>query len=577
MNERAQGWKWRFRLALLLLGVAWLGLACNVLWLQTGGPERWSRQAQAQRTRQFLKTPKRGRILDRNGRVLVDHQPRFLLRRKTGQGKLPDALRESLDPTTVESLEAGRLVPLTLAHLGRGAELCNRWPQLELQEVSARSYPHGDLACHLCGYVREEVLSQDEVELTRTVGVDGVEAAFDEKLRGKVGLQTVLMSANGVPLGLLSQQLPEDGQDLTLSLDLELQRTAELALDRAADWLRTQKDRRADAPSVVLLMDLASGELLVMAVRPSFSPELFRTAGEGLEELLQDPTAPLMNRAIAGLYPPASTFKLITATAVLRHHPEWARASFHCTGSQKYGDTVFHCFQTSGHGTLTFEEALAVSCDSVFYELATRLSIQELRTLASELGLGESTGVGLPGEQAGLLPGPDYVKEREKRPWFKGDSANLGIGQGYLLVTPLQMLTAVGRLLGPSDLRPSLLPVQQGGRPKPPPQYLKPLLEGAKLAVELGTATSAAVSGVAVAGKTGTAEAPRTRDNPRALNHTWFVGWTPAENPQVVGLCLFEGSGGYGGEVAAPVVKQVFDKWRKNSQLEEIISKKSKN
>lgn len=571
------GWTWRFRSVVLLITLGWVGLTCQVLWLQTGGPERWSQQAQQQRTRQFLKAPKRGRILDRNGRVLVDHQPRFLLRRQHGSGELPPALRASLEEKTVSLLESGRSVPLPLGLLGRGTELCNQWPQLELQEVSARSYPHGTLASHLCGYVREEVLAQDEVELTRTVGVEGVEAAFDQSLRGKEGLQTVLMSATGVPLGLLSQRLPEDGQDLRLSLDLELQLTAERALDAAARWLESQPDRRASAPSVALMMDLKSGELLVMAVRPAFSPALFLKADEGLRQLLQDPGAPLMNRAIAGLYPPASTFKLVTAAAVLRHHPEWAKESFYCSGSQRYGETTFHCFQTSGHGSLSFERALALSCDSVFYELATRLSIEELRGVAWELGLGQSTGLGLPGEEAGLLPGPEYVKGREGRAWFKGDSANLGIGQGYLLVTPLQLLTAVGRLLTGSELKPRLLPAEQNTAPGAPPAALGPLLEGAKMAVQFGTARSASLEGATVAGKTGTAEAPTTSDNPKGLNHTWFVGWTPAERPEVVALCLFEGSGGYGGEVAAPVVKQMFDKWRKNSQLEEIISKKSKN
>ena len=564
-----QGYSWRRFVAVVsLLVAASVVILGRVLWLQMGGPTRWSQRAREQQTVNLLEPPQRGRILDRRGRVFVDRVPRFLLRLKS-QGFPEPGLRAGLKKLLGEErskkLLEGQSVPLENAALAAGSELVTRSSALELQEISTRAYPYDQLACHLLGYVREEQLEGSDTERVKTKGVDGLEAFYDSQLRGVEGLRTMLVSATGVPLGLIKELEAQDGKDLITCLDLDIQKSAESKIDSVLLSLKDRPKRRADAPAVAILMDVSTGEILAMASRPEFSPRLFLTGDKKVDQLLNDPVSPLVNRAIAGLYPPASTFKLVTSAAVLRKHPAWAKESFYCSGSRTIGQTVFHCFNTSGHGSLTFEEAIAVSCDTVFYDLATRMPIEELLATAQDLGFGGKTGIDLPGENPGLLPDPAYVRKYRDRPWYAGDSANLGIGQGFLLVTPIQLLTATARLLTGSDVTPHI------ARNKPrvsrtasaKDTVLTPLWRGARGAVMYGTAANIYVPDLEIAGKTGTAEAPITEDNPLGLNHTWFVGWAPASKPEVVGLAFFEGSGGYGGEVAAPVVEEMFKAWKK--------------
>ncbi len=558
----------RFALVVCLLMVTTLLVLGKILWLQMGGPTRWSQRAREQQTTNLLEPPERGRILDRTGRVLVDHVPRFLLRLKrygVPEPGLQTALAKLFGKERTEKLLKGQSVPLEYAALAAGSDLVSRSSALEIQEISTRAYPHDQLACHLLGYVREEAIEGSVGERVTTKGVDGLEAFYDSQLRGIEGIRTMLLSATGVPLGLIKEFEAQDGKDLVTCLDLEIQKAAESKIDSVLQSLVERPNRRAKAPAVAILMDVSTGEILSLACRPQFSPRLFLTGDKKVDQLLNDPVAPLVNRAIAGLYPPASTFKLVTAAAVLRKHPTWADERFYCTGSKTIGQTVFHCFNTSGHGFLTFEEAIAVSCDTVFYDLATRMPVEELLATAQDLGFGGKTGIDLPGENPGLLPDPAYVRKHHSRPWYAGDSANLGIGQGFLLVTPIQLLTATARLLTGTDVTPHIV------RSKPHlvktawanEKALAPLWRGTLGATLYGTAANVYVPDLDVAGKTGTAEAPTTVDNPLGLNHTWFVGWAPATKPEVVGLAFFEGSGGYGGEVAAPVVEEMFKAWKK--------------
>lgn len=570
--ESSTGPVWaRLRFGLIVLSLAALAIAVRTLWLQLGGPDRWSRRASQQQTVNLAQPPLRGRILDRQGKVIVDHVPRFHLHWK-GSQEPPEELKDILPPHSLKLVRTGLPAPLEPAALPAISELMGRSRGLSLKQLSTRSYPLGDLASHALGYVREEELEGAEPGRLKTVGVDGLEASYDARLRGVEGTRLQLVSATGVPLGLLSETAPIDGEDLRSSLDLELQKAAEEALEAAASRLQGRALRRAEAPGVALLMDARSGELLVMATRPGYDPSLFLSGDRRLEQLLSDPDAPLMNRALAGLYPPASTFKLVTAAAVLEHHPEWADQSYTCQGSRTIGETVFHCFVTTGHGQLSFDESIAVSCDTVFYDLATRLTPQQLVGTAKRLGFGAVTGIDLPGESAGHLPDPK-TRQREGRSWYAGDSANFGIGQGATLATPLQVLTATARLLGNPKLRPSMLarPEQQELAPLRPDPKLMPIWEGARGAVAYGTAASVRVEGLELAGKTGTAEAPTTAQNPHGLNHTWFVAWAPARAPEVVALAFFEGSGGYGGEVTGPVVEEMLRTWKEKQVKEKSI------
>lgn len=549
--------------ALLILG--------RTLWLQLGGPDRWSKRARQQQTVNLAEPPTRGRLLDREGRVIVDHVPRFYLN-WDGVHEPPEELKAHLDSRSQRMLKDGLPAAVEPEALPALSELLSRTSGLTLRQLSSRSYPLGELACHAVGYIREEEMAGAGPGRVLNVGVDGLEAAYDARLRGVEGTQIQLVSATGVPLGLISETRPTDGEDLRTSLDLDLQRAAERALADTANKLAEHPERRAAAPAVALMMDARNGEILAMASRPSYDPTLFLRGDKKLEKLLKDPESPLINRALAGLYPPASTFKLVTASAVLEHHPEWAKELFYCSGSRTIGETVFHCFVTSGHGQLTFEEAIAVSCDTVFYDLATRLTADELVDTAKKLGFGAKTGIDLPGESAGSLPDPRERKE-QGQPWYAGDSANFGIGQGAVLATPLQVLTATARLLGRPGLKPRMLLGPDPGPPIGLPEKFAPIWVGTRGAVEYGTAGGVYVEGLEVAGKTGTAEAPTTKQNPHGLNHTWLVAWAPARAPQVVALAFFEGSGGYGGEVAGPVVTQMLQTWKEKQAKEKSFQK----
>ena len=554
------------RWLLVALAVVILG---RTLWLQLGGPDRWSKRAHQQQTANLAEPPQRGRILDRHGRVLVDHVPQFHIHWE-GDSEPPSQLNALLRPAARQALRSGQAVAVEQAELPAVSELAGRLPGLSFQQLSIRAYPLGSLACHALGYIRDEEYEAAGPGRMRTVGVDGLEATYDQRLRGVEGSLIQLVSATGVPLGTVSERPPTDGEDLLTSLDLDLQKAAEKAMESVARSLEDRLHRRAKAPAVALMMKVNSGEMLVMAGRPSYDPTLFLEGDKRLEKLLSDPNSPLMNRALSGLYPPASTFKLTTAAAVLKSHPEWAKESFYCSGSRTIGETVFHCFVTTGHGRLTFEEAIAVSCDTVFYDLATRMSAEDLVGTAQRLGFGSPTGIDLPGESSGNLPTPAQRKS-EGKPWYAGDSANFGIGQGATLATPLQVLVTTARLFGNAKLQPQMLAIESPPQVSPLDPALEPIWAGTRGAVAYGTASGVTVDGLEVAGKTGTAEAPTTRENPEGLNHTWFVAWAPARAPEVIALAFFEGSGGYGGEVAGPVVAEMLRAWKEKQAKEKSI------
>lgn len=559
----------RLRLAVWLLSTVAMVVLGRTLWLQLGGPDRWSKRARQQQTANLAEPPSRGRLLDRHGQVIVDHVPRFHLHWE-GPGEPPKELQDYLTPRSLSLIKDGLPAPVEVKALPAVSELLGSTSGLSLQQISTRAYPMGTIACHAMGYIREEESKGSGPGRVMTVGVDGLEAVYDNRLRGLEGTRIQLVSATGVPLGLVSETPPTDGEDLRTGLDLDLQKAAERAMERVAHDLAERPNRRSKAPGVALMMDARSGEILVMASRPTYDPALFLNGDRKLEKLLSDPDSPMINRALAGLYPPASTFKLVTAAAVLEHHPQWAKESFYCEGSRTIGETVFHCFVTSGHGHLSFEEAIAVSCDTVFYDLATRMSPEELVSTAKRLGFGGKTGIDLPGESAGHLPDP-AERKRVGHPWYAGDSANFGIGQGATLATPLQVLTSTARLLGSSKLRPRML---VGAKPNAPLKLrpeLEPLWAGTRGAVSYGTAGGVYVEGLEIAGKTGTAEAPTTVQNPQGLNHTWLVAWAPARVPEVVALAFFEGSGGYGGEVAGPVVQEMLKTWKEKQVKEKSI------
>lgn len=536
------------RLSALRL-VIWLSMAAVGLRLvQLSGRQHayWKARGDELRVWDEPLPARRGRLLDRRGRALAENQP------WVGSSPLTPERQARL----AEAQEAGR-------------------GQLAGPLRAGRFYPQGALCGHLLGFVSERHAGQGD-----WVGKEGLEFTLERRLRGRDGRRSWLLNARGNKLRLLGEEAATPGEDVTLTLDLDLQRTARQALSSVLSQLR-RNDPQSGLAGAVVVLQAATGRVLSLVSLPDYDPNDFSDPrrSRSLGKLLTHPEAPLLNRAIAGQYPAASTFKIVTASAALAEGLAPPGKRFYCPGVRWIGGQPFGCFVRTGHGELSFEESLAYSCDVVFYDFGLQLGGARLHDWAGRWGLGRVTGIGLPGEAAGHVPDPKQTLA-EGGEWSDGANANLAIGQGALLVTPLQMARIVagvatrGSLWRPrlTEARPGRGPEGPGARVDLPETAWTRLAAGMRQATRSGTAAGAfgqTAGAVQVAGKTGTVENQPSSSNPRGFNHTWFVGYGPLDRPpsEWVAVAVFlERSGGYGGSLAAPVAARVVRRW---TQLEE--------
>jgi len=509
----------------------WMAAAAVMVWgrlfqLQISEHGYWKERGEQLRIWHEILPARRGRLLDRQRLELADNQP------WVGSQALTPALQARL------------------AEQGRDPSIWAR-----------RHYPMGSLFSHVIGYVSEEHTEKGDWR-----GRDGLELSLEKRLRGFDGSQRWLVTAQGRRLRLLQEEPARAGEDVSLSLDARVQASAHAALSSVLTQLsqvRTSQDQPAGA---VVALKPDTGEILAMVSLPDFDPNLMVRPGlqqqAQLRQMLTSGQAPLLNRAIAAQVPPASTFKIVTSSAALNCGLIGPDRSFSCSGVRWVGGVPFHCFVRSGHGQLRFEDTLAYSCDCAYYDLGLELGGQRLEHWARQWGLGSLTGVGLPGEEPGWVP--------DGRKSHLGEVANLSIGQGALLVTPLQMARVAagvanrGRL--PLPHLTSTLPVRP---PSDPPIALdeaqwQRLQAGLAGTVERGTAAGAVLNsqmprGTTLYGKTGTVENQPSHYNPRGYNHTWFVGYS--QHPALAVAVYVERSGGYGGGLAAPIAVRVIKTW----------------
>lgn len=540
-------------------------------------------------------TAPRGRMFDEFGRLLVSTRPAYELYVRPAElrhpsqavrnlaGRLGDKpgtlwkrVRRGLSQAPLEEVVLKR--SLSQAELARVIPLVDSTGGVYLGVRPERRYPYGELASHVFGYMG--AITPEELKSLRhegysardMVGKAGLDREYDRELRGKKGLDRVLVDAMGRTISSHQARPPTPGLDLHLTLDLALQQTAERALARTLARLRVANGEPSAGAAVVL--QVSTGRVLAMASMPNFDPRPFArgiTAQE-YHRLLADPTLPLLSRATETAFPPGSTFKLVNGMAALQEGLATANRVFYCGGVYK----GFHCFLRSGHGHITFVNAIAQSCDVTFYKLGDRLGIRRLDRYARACGLGQRTGIDLPVEDPGLMPSPAWKEKVWGQPWYDGDTINTSIGQGFVLATPLQMANVAAAVANGGKLyRPYLvdrattwrgvtvwehhrhlirrLPVKPG--------LLAVIRRGMRGAVLGGTCTAANSPMVAVAGKTGTAEALPTPSNPHGLNHTWFVCFAPYRKPEIAAAVFFEKSGGYGGSVAAPVARKIIERY----------------
>lgn len=542
----------------------------------------------------------RGRFYDRKGRLLVTSTPVYdllvipaelrrpgselrALARASGQN--PEAFlaryRKAIRSAPLEELVLLRA--LNEQSLTRLVPLVKEMRGGYVRARGERHYRYGKTASHLFGSMG--AITAEELRDLRSqgysgqdfLGKTGLDKQYESLLRGAKGIRQLSVDAAGRTLSERVTRSPVPGHDLQLSLDMQLQLTTERALAQSLAQLAAKNGVPSAAAATVLKVD--SGQILAMASLPNFDPRPFARGVSGKEysALLNDPLTPLVNRASGSAYSPGSTFKMVTGLAALQAGLAYPHSVFHCGGS--YGNA--NCFVTSGHGSISFHDSLAHSCDVVYYSLGDRMGIGHLAKYARSFGLGERSGVDLPGEEPGLIPDAAWKERVWEEPWYGGDTVNSSIGQGFVLTTPLQMAAVTASLANGGKLYQPYLGLRalnESGSVvwqreptlrrtlKLAPEYLAAVRQGMRGAVTSGTGTALAAAPVAVAGKTGTVESFPSVLNPQGRNHTWFVCFAPYQKPEIAIAIAFEASGGYGGSVAAPVALEIVKEYFSNGK-----------
>jgi penicillin-binding protein 2 len=444
-------------------------------------------------------------------------------------------------------------------------------PGLIIEAEASREYIYGSTGSHLIGYLGKINPSQSkdpsfrDVPRNAFIGQWGAEMLFDKGLRGIPGEKVIEVDSLGREIRLLREKTPVKGEDIRLSLDINLQKEAEEAFaERAGALVAIKPD---------------TGEVLGLVSRPSFDPNHF-AKGVLPEEwiaLTQDKKKPMLNRAVQSQYPPGSTFKIIMATAAIEEGVITPETKVECRGGMTYGKWHFGCWRKQGHGVISLHRALVESCDVYFYEVGKRLGIEKIYDYASSFGLGKETGFKLVNERRGIIPNTKWKEEHKKQPWYPGETLNTAIGQGYVAATPIQMAVMMGAIANGGNLyRPTLIkdtiPVLSG-KAKAKPETLE-IVKRALFGVvnEPGGTGWAAKSNLAsICGKTGTAQVIAMKgiaqNQPEKFrDHAWFVAFAPLEKPEI-SLSVFVEHGGHGGATAAPIAKKAIEGYFKNSKL----------
>jgi len=585
----------RCEAAIVILLLLFVTLGARLWYLQAVSGQELRAQSERNRLRLVRLEPPRGKLLDRAGRLLAGVEPSFNVCLVREEARDIEATLAELVPILgePEAVIRTRLalgareplyVPIAIKRgvdwetLSRIEARLFRLPGVLIEITPGRQYPHGGVAPHLLGYLGE--VSQEELESRRfpgirpgdLVGKSGIEARFDAELSGVRGQRWVEVDAAGRHVRVLGEVPPVPGNDLYLTIDLDLQQAAEAAL--------------GEDVGAVVAMDPQSGRLLALASAPGYDPLPFTTSlSQGQWDALNDPARrPLQNKAIQGRYAPGSTFKIVMAAAGLEEGVIDVNTSFRCTSSFRLGTRTFRCWDWRGHGQTNLYKALVESCDVYFYNVGLRLGIETMTRYARDFGLGSQTGIDLADESGGFIPTPEWKLGRFRERWQEGETLNAAIGQGFTLVTPLQMACLTAAVANGGELyRPVYLERVQGPAGQvlrafePEPRRRLPVSAGHLLTIQKaltgvvndkrGTGKSCRLDGVHVAGKTGTAQvvkqAKRRQDEKMAWqyrDHAWFVAYAPAENPQLAVAVIVE-HGGHGGATAAPVARKVFDRW----------------
>src|SRR5213595_3660452 len=618
----------QFLALLMLLGMVTLGL--RLWWIQVAHGAEWTAQLRGSSQATVRIPSVRGEIKDRNGLTLVQNRGSYEVdfylpemvkgyRDRFGSPPLTEYRatingmpKDQKEPDIIKIVNGGiipRLNDLDLARDYNAGKLQRHYrndtevpfsyikdidfptmakfsehdvglPGVDIAIKPVRSYVYGALAAHLLGYVgppddtnKEEAgkftFYQSDVD-----GKSNVEKIFDQYLRGRPGVRYLRRNAKGVIDGVLREDPPMQGANVYLTIDARIQAIAEEAI-------------RSVARGAAVVVDPNNGDVLAMVSVPSFDPNTFIPSIKAKDwaALQKDEARPLVNRALS-TFPPGSTFKIVTSLAGLRRKLSTAR--FNCSGGVSYGDHYFRCWiadKGGAHGTLGLIDAIKVSCDSFFYQYGNAAGIQSIDTIGKMLGLGEESGIHLTGEQAGNLAGPEWMQiHHPQERWSQAQTANVSIGQGYTLVSPLQLAMAYATIAnGGICYYPRLVdkvlnqdgsPVlDEHGKPAVPqtprmrsdlrrevtPDQIELVRKGLWRVVneDGGTGGRARLKNVQVAGKTGTAQAT---ERGQEENVAWFACFAPYDHPKFVVAVMVQGASGHGGEVAGPIATRILER-----------------
>lgn len=571
-------------------------LVGRMYYLQVVESERYQMLAEENRINMRLLPPSRGRILDRFGVPVAVNQQNYRVLIKSENTPDVSAVLDRLAMIIpVDADEKARIlkeirrtkkfVPVTVREFLEWKDVARLevnapdLPGVTIDVGERRFYPNGVAAAHILGYVgaprRQDLTGDPLLELPGfRIGRSAVERAFDKPLRGTAGASQLEVNAVGRVIRELNRQEGDAGRDVVLTMDLALQRSA--------------MRRLGDQSGSVVVMDVKTGGVIVQASTPSFDPNAFT---EGLSNaqwraLADNERAPLRNKAIAGEYAPGSTFKMMVALAALEDGVITPNSSFFCPGYLELGDGKFHCWRRHGHGHVDLARSIAESCDVYYYEVARKVGIDKITKMANRFGLGTDLALDVPGERSGLMPTKAWKRAVIGSPWVVGETLVAGIGQGFVLTTPMQLAIMTARMVnGGKEIFPHLARdvVQRGEMveraPHEPksigvnPRHLDMIKKAMAEVMEhpRGTAYAARIKapGFSMAGKTGTAQVRRisqrerdggvikNKDLPwKFRDHALFVGYGPIEKPRYAISVVVEHGGG-GSSVAAPIARDV--------------------
>lgn len=549
--------------------------------LQVQNPDVYSEAAERNRIKSTPILAPRGRILDREGRVIVDNKASYSLLLNRDQIKwehlpaIADAMGLDFEEMAAKIRHMGSRPQIIIKDQLTRDQIAfvqshrdtSAYPEMDLIQSWRRQYPQDGFAAHVVGYVGE--ISESELDEPQyidyhqgdVIGKEGLERQYDSTLRGQDGQERVLVDNMGRERQMETAKEAVPGKDLRTTIDLDLQAVAELSM----------QDKRG----AVVALDPRNGEVLAMVSRPTFDPNKFtgRISRKDWVEIANDKDKPLLNRAIQAQLAPGSTFKPIMSIAGLQEGVIDDKTEFFCPGGASFYGHYFACHVKGGHGAISLHRAIAQSCDVYFYNVGNRLGIDNIAKYADIAGIGRKTGIDLPNETQGTMPSTKWKLRLSRQKWYAGETISVAIGQGAVTVSPLQIVSALGGLgAGAMWYKPHLVKDQAPvllRKGNFDPDNLREVISGMYAVVnEGGTGRAAVLPEVKICGKTGTAQVASTDRTKGAklgsamANNVWFVGFGPMENPEIAVVALFEN--GVESYNAVPIVRDVlkayFDK-----------------